>query len=105
MGAEALAIAVFCVLTARDFVSGVLLAVKHSGDSDSTGSITGNLLGTMLGEDAIPRPWLERLEARHITETLANDMLRVRTFSSDPFGWEPTGNEVPEGFRAKYPPN
>lgn len=58
---EALAIGVYCALVARDFEHGVLLAVNHSGDSDSTGSITGNLLGAMLGYDAIPPRWIEEL--------------------------------------------
>jgi ADP-ribosylglycohydrolase len=42
---EALATALFCALKATNFAEGVLLAVNHSGDSDSTGSLTGNLLG------------------------------------------------------------
>jgi len=72
VGEEALAISVFCSLAAgRDFSRGVLLAVNHSGDSDSTGAITGAILGTMLGRDAIPAPWLERLELREIIETMA----------------------------------
>ena len=55
VGEEALAIALYCALNAQDdFAHGVLLAVNHSGDSDSTGAITGNLLGLMLGIDAIP---------------------------------------------------
>ena len=37
MAEEALAIAVFCALAAPDFESGVLTAVNHGGDSDSTG--------------------------------------------------------------------
>lgn len=45
---EALAIAVYCALSANDFRSGVTLAVNHSGDSDSTGSIAGQLLGAMM---------------------------------------------------------
>ena len=28
---------------------GILLAVNHSGDSDSTGAITGNILGCLMG--------------------------------------------------------
>jgi hypothetical protein len=39
-----------CTLIARNFKDGVILAVNHDGDSDSTGSITGNLLGTAIGE-------------------------------------------------------
>ena len=59
---EALSIAVCCALAARDFEEGILLAANHSGDSDSTSAIAGNLLGVQLGERAIPHNWLERLE-------------------------------------------
>lgn len=72
---EALAIAVYCaVVVGIDFAKGVLLAVNHSGDSDSTGAIAGNILGTMLGEDAIPRRWLEQLELRDEIAALADDL-------------------------------
>jgi ADP-ribosylglycohydrolase len=54
----------------------VLLAVNHSGDSDSTGAITGNLLGAMLGADAIPERWLEALELRDEVEEIADDLRR-----------------------------
>ena len=62
VGEEALAIALSCALKAQDFRSGVLLAANHSGDSDSTAAITGNILGTLWGEEGIPPTWLERLE-------------------------------------------
>ena len=39
---EALAIAIYCALVAKDFRHGVMLAVNHDGDSDSTGAIAGN---------------------------------------------------------------
>jgi len=71
---EALAIAVYCALVAEDFASGVLLAVNHGGDCDSTGAIAGNLLGTQLGVGAIPVEWLEQLEGRDIIESLADDL-------------------------------
>ncbi len=72
VGEEALAIAVFCSLAAgRDFSRGVLLAVNHSGDSDSTGAIAGNILGALLGRDAIPTRWLEGLELREVVEGMA----------------------------------
>ncbi len=74
---EALAISLYCALTAKsDFAAGVLLAVNHSGDSDSTGSITGNILGALLGQTAIPNPWLEQLELRHLIEETAIDLLQ-----------------------------
>ncbi len=76
---EALAIAIFCALTATDFRSGVLAAVNHGGDSDSTGAITGNILGTLLGADAIPAEWVQQVEAGEIAETLAADLLEIST--------------------------
>ncbi len=71
---EALAIAIYCALTARDFADGVRRAVNHSGDSDSTGSMTGNLLGTALGYGAIPSEWLAALELRDEIATVATDL-------------------------------
>lgn len=71
---EALAIAICCALTATDFRDGVLRAVNHSGDSDSTGSIAGNLLGAVLGIDAVPKGWLNRLELRQPIERVAQDL-------------------------------
>ena len=41
----------------------IALAVNHSGDSDSTGSIAGNILGAYYGEECLPADWLEALEA------------------------------------------
>jgi len=61
---EALAVAVYCALTAGGFRSGVLLAVNHSGDSDSTGAICGNLLGASLGTTGIDADLLGGLEGR-----------------------------------------
>lgn len=71
---EALAIAVYCALVARDFADGVLLAVNHDGDSDSTGAIAGNLLGAQWGVQAIPVEWLAPLELRAVIEELAQDL-------------------------------
>jgi len=74
---EALAISVYCALVAPDFEMGVLLAVNHGGDSDSTGAITGNIFGTLHGVGAIPAPWLDEFEARDVIEALAGDLVRL----------------------------
>lgn len=71
---EALAIGLYCAIVGRDFAHGVLLAVNHGGDSDSTGSIAGNLLGLVHGERGIPRRWLERLELREVITEVADDL-------------------------------
>ena len=38
-----------------DFEKGITAAVNHDGDSDSTGAVTGNILGAALGFEAIPQ--------------------------------------------------
>jgi ADP-ribosylglycohydrolase len=75
VGEEALAIALYCALSAQDdFARGVRLAVNHGGDSDSTGAIAGNLLGLMLGIEGIPLPWLDGLELRETIDAIAIDL-------------------------------
>lgn len=71
---EALSIGVYCALVAPDIRTGLRLAVNHSGDSDSTGSIAGNLLGALHGPDAIPPDWLTPLEGRRTIEQLVSDL-------------------------------
>lgn len=53
---ETLAIGVYCALKySDDFQKGIVAAVNHDGDSDSTGAVAGNILGAFLGFDAIPQ--------------------------------------------------
>lgn len=82
---QALAIAVFCALVAPDFESAVRLAVTHTGDSDSTGSITGQILGTLYGVEAIPDRWLEKLELREVIDTVATDLHAAATNDGKPY--------------------
>jgi len=79
---------------ARDFREGVLLAVNPSGDSDSTGSIAGNLLGLIHGRSGIPADWLQQLELRDVVKRVAQDL------------WSHFGPEerVPCGDQGDYPP-
>lgn len=71
---EALALSLYAALVAPDLESGVILAVNHGGDSDSTGAIAGNLLGAMYGLAAIPPRWLAGLELREVIEEVADDL-------------------------------
>ena len=67
VGEEALAVAVYCAVRYQDdFSKGLRVSVNHSGDSDSTGAIMGNILGAMIGYDAIPSQWKEKLECHGI---------------------------------------
>ena len=72
---ETLAIAVYCALKYADnFEKAIITSVNHDGDSDSTGAVTGNILGTYLGVDAIPDYYLKDLELRDIIEEIAEDL-------------------------------
>lgn len=71
---EALAIGVCAALVADDFRDGILLSVNHSGDSDSTGSIAGQIMGAIAGTEAIPAEWLESLGLRNVVERVADDL-------------------------------
>ena len=74
-GEEALSIAIYCALRhTGDFSSGVIAAVNHRGDSDSTGAITGNILGAMTGYEAIEDKWKEKLEMKDVLLEMADDL-------------------------------
>jgi ADP-ribosylglycohydrolase len=75
IGEEALAIGVCAALVATDLADGLVLSINHSGDSDSTGAICGNILGAQLGAGAIPHNWLAELELREAIEQLTQDLL------------------------------
>jgi ADP-ribosylglycohydrolase len=90
---EALAIALYAVLATipddansgqdalpvRHFRAAVALAVNHSGDSDSTGSVAGNILGACYGEECLPGDWLEALEAPEVIRGMAHQLAGVTT--------------------------
>ena len=72
---ETLAIAIYCLFKYPDnFEKAIIASVNHSGDSDSTGAVTGNIMGALLGYDAIPDYYKENLELRWLIEELADDL-------------------------------
>lgn len=74
-GDEAIAISTYCALKEpNNFEKAVQMAVNHSGDSDSTGAILGNILGAHLGMDKIPAKWANKTELSKELEILANDL-------------------------------
>ena len=90
---DALGIAIYCALRyENDFSGGIIAAVNHDGDSDSTGAVTGNILGAYLGERAIDGKWTRDLELRDVIGEVADDLCRgcrMQEYSScrDP-AWE-----------------
>ena len=74
---ETLAIAIYCSLKySNDFDKALIASVNHSGDSDSTGAVTGNILGAYLGLKGIPQKYLEHLELKNVIIELANDLYK-----------------------------
>ncbi len=72
---ETFAIALYCSLKYQDnFSKGIIAAVNHSGDSDSTGAVTGNILGAYLGYDKIEEKWKNRLELKETLLEIAEDL-------------------------------
>ena len=75
VGDEAIAISTYCALKEpNDFAKAVRMAVNHSGDSDSTGAILGNILGAHLGIEKIPSKWLKDVELSNELGKLAQDL-------------------------------
>lgn len=74
-GHEALAIAVYSAARHRDsFEDAIISSVNHSGDSDSTGAVCGNIMGCLLGRSAIPARFTDTLELRDVIEEIATDL-------------------------------
>ena len=72
---ETLAIAVYCALKYSDsFEKGIIAAVNHDGDSDSTGAVAGNILGAALGFGAVPQKYLDKLELKDVILEIAEDL-------------------------------
>ncbi len=86
---EALSIGLYSALLHSDnFHEGIIAAVNHSGDSDSTGSICGSILGAINGINSIPDKYKEQVELYPLLCEIAEDLIF---------------NEVTEDFANKYP--
>jgi len=82
VGEEALAIALYCSLKYKDeYDRAIIAAINHDGDSDSTGAITGNILGAYWGIQKIPAVWIEKLELLEVITEIADDIYECRKAS------------------------
>lgn len=73
---EALAISLYCLIKYRNnFEKAVQVASFHRGDSDSTGAITGNLVGAYLGYNKIPERWIDLIEQVQTLNKAANILI------------------------------
>lgn len=72
---ETLAISIYCALKYQDnFSKGIIAAVNHKGDSDSTGAVTGNILGVICGYEKIESKWKGNLELHGVIFEIADDL-------------------------------
>lgn len=72
---ETLAIAIYCALRyEHDFSAGIIAVVNHDGDSDSTGAVTGNILGAINGYDSIKAKWKNHLELMDVLLEMSDDL-------------------------------
>ncbi len=72
---EALGIGLFCALRfSGDFAAALRAAAVISGDSDSTASIAGAILGAAGGVEAIPAAWRDKVEGRDELLRLADEL-------------------------------
>jgi ADP-ribosylglycohydrolase len=70
-----MAISLYAALKEPDNLKDALiLAVNHSGDSDSTGSITGQIVALSKGIDTAPKEWVDSLEMQDLLSDLSKDL-------------------------------
>ena len=72
---ETFAIAIYsCLKYQNNFEAAIVCSVNHDGDSDSTGAVTGNIIGAHLGYSSIPDYYLDNLELKDIILEIAEDL-------------------------------
>lgn len=72
---ETFAIAIYsCLKYKNSFEDAVICSVNHDGDSDSTGAVTGNIMGVYLGYDSIPEYYIDHLELKDVIYEVASDL-------------------------------
>ena len=84
---ETLAIALYCVAKHfDDFEKAIIASVNHAGDTDSTGAITGNILGAAIGYEALPEFYKKDLELHDVIIHVADDLYEGRVSSYQRLG-------------------
>jgi hypothetical protein len=91
--------------TGRNLLNAKSSAVNITGDSDSTGAITGNILGAALGIEQIPARWLDTLELREVITEIADDLASVKQWriSSGEYRRSPEEEAEENWWMTKYP--
>lgn len=108
---ETLGISLYCTLKYQnDFSAGVIASVNHKGDSDSTGAVTGNIIGALVGYETIDDKWKAKLELKDVILDIADDLSKDVPISSNGVCDDPvwlrkynkTGNSLDDKWNARY---
>lgn len=73
---EALSIGLYAAFNAKSFEHGLKIAITHSGDSDSTGAIAGNLLGLIFPEQVMDHKWRREIECADLIFKISRSLLQ-----------------------------
>ncbi|MFJ3956997.1 ADP-ribosylglycohydrolase family protein [Arthrobacter sp. NPDC090010] len=78
---EAFAVALYAVLATagaadpeQHLREALALAATHDGDSDSTASIAGNIVGALHGDGALPPSWLASVNGIEVVDRIASEL-------------------------------
>lgn len=75
---ETLAVALYCALRYEDdFSAGIIAAVNHDGDSDSTGAVAGNILGALNGYNNLDSKWKDLLQFKNLLLRYAEYCMQI----------------------------
>ncbi|TVP59024.1 MAG: ADP-ribosylglycohydrolase family protein [Halomonadaceae bacterium] len=100
---EALAIALYALMTTSSLEEAVILGVNHDGDSDSTGLLAGQLAGAIYGTEAVPGRWLEQLELRQVIDQVALDLYEYPTWRVEDLSCDEDDRQNTEQILRRYP--
>ncbi len=62
----------------NDFEKAIAASLNHNSDIDSTGAVTGNIVGPFLGYDKIPHKYLNNLELKEEILDISKDLFILR---------------------------
>ncbi|KAI4252402.1 MAG: hypothetical protein LQ352_004312 [Teloschistes flavicans] len=63
--------------TTESFEDGALKAVNLGNDADTVGAIYGGIAGAYYGSEALPKRWLDGLEAKHVVDPVINGVVAL----------------------------
>lgn len=93
---EALAIALYCAVRYQTEPEiAIRKAVNHDGDSDSTGALTGQLLGAYYGDSIFPPYCFDKLELADVIDEIATDLANCTELDK-------LSKEEKEAYKTKY---